>query len=142
MGHVVERVAGADDEGGRGDGPSEAIEDGGERVGDGDVVVDEEAVGVAAAIGDAPAHGLARADEDLGFAGGVLAVGLGGGRTIAEAAGVDDGEEAVAQLALDRLRELDRDDARGKLAVEHGPKALADTSRVDDDVLRPPGLGE
>ncbi len=81
--HGEEGIGGLDDDGVGVEGPGEAVEDGGEGIGDGDVVVDEEAVLVAAAFGDAPTHGAGGAGEDLGLAGGVLAVGLGAGNAIA-----------------------------------------------------------
>ena len=58
--------------------PIEFIEDGGEGIGDGDVVVDEESVFISATVGDAPAHDFLRSGEDLGFTGGILAIRFGG----------------------------------------------------------------
>ncbi len=85
-----------DDEGGRGKRPFEFIEDGGEGIGDWDVVVDEQTVLVAAASGNAPAHELARAGQDLGLAGGILAIRFRRGDAITEAASVDNGKEAIS----------------------------------------------
>ena len=94
--HFQKRIAGLDDDGVGVNGPLEVVEDGGEGIGDGDVVVDEEAVLVAATFGDTPAHDLRWAGEDLGFTGRVLTVGFLAWDAIAEAAGVDDGEKAIA----------------------------------------------
>ena len=140
--HGEEGVGGLDDDGVGVEDPVEAVEDGGEGVGDGDVVVDKQAVLVAAAVGHAPAHDLGRTGEDLGLTGGILPVGLSAGDAIPEASGVDDGEEAIAQLALDGLREFYRDDTRRKGFVEHGPQSFADAGGVDDDVLRYPQFGK
>jgi len=69
-----------------------------------------------------------------------LAVGLLAGDAITETSGVDDGEEAIAQLALYGLREFYGDDTRGKGFVEHGPQSFADSGSVHDDMLRHPEL--
>jgi hypothetical protein len=62
---ISRRVRMRDDEGRGVDRPGEFVEDGGEGVGDWDIVVDEAAFFVAAAFGDTPTHGAGRADEDL-----------------------------------------------------------------------------
>ncbi len=63
--------------------PFEAVEDGGEGIGEDVVVVDELAIGTARAVGDAPAEGLGGTGEDLADAMAVLEadlVGWGRGR--------------------------------------------------------------
>lgn len=58
--YLGEGVGGGDDEGGRGDGPFEGVEFGGEGVSHDEVVVDEEAGGgVAGSVFYAPAEDLA-----------------------------------------------------------------------------------
>ncbi len=59
-----------------------------------------------------------------------------------EATGLDDGEEAPADLGFFLGGEFDRDDAGGECAVEHGPEPFADAGGVDDDLLRGPFFGE
>jgi hypothetical protein len=122
--------------------PVEHVELGGEGVGEDEVVVDELPVRTTGTVGDAPAHGLAGTGEDLEDAIDILEADLIGVDAVAEAAGLDDGEEAPADLGFLLLGELDGDDAGGKGAVEQGPEALADAGSIDDDVPGMPGLGE
>jgi hypothetical protein len=98
--------------------PVELVKLGGEGVGEDEVVVDEPTVGSTGAIRDAPAEGLARTGEDLEDATGVLEADLIGVDAVAEATGLDDGEEAPTDLGFLLLGELDGDDAGGKGAVE------------------------
>ena len=56
--HGEEGVGGLDDDSVGVDGPVEVVEDGGEGIGDGDVVMDEEAVLVSATFRHTPAHDL------------------------------------------------------------------------------------
>ena len=64
------------------------------------------------------------------------------GGAIAEATGLDDGEEPPADLALFLCGKLDRDDAGRKGSIEHGPEAFADAGGIYDEVLRMPRVGE
>jgi hypothetical protein len=52
--------------------PFQAVEDGGEGIGEDMVVVDELTIGAAGPIGDAPAEGFGGTGEDLGDAMAVL----------------------------------------------------------------------
>jgi len=140
--HIQKRIARLDDDGVGVEDPCEAVEDGGEGISDGDVVMNEEAVLVAAAFGDAPAHDLGRSGEDFGLTSGVLPVSLSAGDAITEAASIDDGEKAITQFALHSLCEFNGDDASGKGFVEHGPQSFADAGGADDDVLRYPQFGK
>ncbi len=120
----------------------EFVELGGEGVGEDVVVVDEFAIGAAGAVGDAPAEGSLGAGEDFGDAVGVLEVDGAGVAVVTEAPGIDDGDEAPADLAFFLLAEFDGDDAAGEGAVEHGVEALANAGGVDDEVAGVPGFGE
>ncbi len=80
--------------------PVELVEFGGEGVGEDEVVVDELAIGTTRAIGDAPTQDLLGAGEDLADAMGVLEVNLISMRMVTETAGLDDGEEAPADLGF------------------------------------------
>jgi hypothetical protein len=107
--------------------PFELVEPGHQGVGQDEVVVDQLAVGAAAALGDASAEGPGGAGEDLAYTAGVLQADFirpgafaGGGERIAKAAALDDGEEAPAKLGLFLAGELDRDEAGGEGPVEHG----------------------
>jgi hypothetical protein len=122
--------------------PFELIKPGDEGVGEDEVVVDERAIGAASAVGDAPAKGLAGAGENLVAAMSVLEVDRIGVAMVTEAAGLNDGEEAPADLGFFRPGELDGDDAGGIGAVEHAPETLADAGGINDDVLGMPGVVE
>ena len=61
---------------------------------------------------------------------------------VTEAAGLDDGEEAPADLGFFLLGELDRDDTGGEGTIQQGPEAFADAGGIDDDVLGMPGFGK
>ena len=122
--HLQKRIGGIDNNGVGVEGPIEAVEDGGEGIGNGDVVVDEETVLIAATLGHTPTHDLRGTGEDLGLTGGVLAIRRFGGNTILETTSVDDGEKAITQLTLDGLREFNRDDFGRTGFIEHGPQAF------------------
>ena len=124
------------------DDPFEFVKDGCEGIGNGDVVVNEEPVLIAAAFGDSPTHNLRWASENLGFTGCILTVSFLAGNAITEAASINDGKEAIAEFTFHRLREFYGNDTRGEGFVEHGPQTFADASGVDDDVLRIPGFGK
>ncbi len=140
--HILKRVTGIDDEGRGGKVPFELVEFGDEGIGEDEVVVDEFAIRATGAIGDAPAEGLERAGEDLADAAAVLEADFVGMDMVTEAAGLDDGEEAPADLGFFRLGELDRDDTGREGTVEQGPEAFADAGGIDDDVLGMPGFGQ
>ncbi len=122
--------------------PFELIELGGEGIGEDEVVVDEFTIGATRAIRDAPAEGLLRAGQDLTNAMAILEVDFIGMGMVAEAPGLDDGEETPADLGFFLLGKLDRDDAFRKGTVEQRPEAFANAGGVHDDVLRTPGRGE
>jgi hypothetical protein len=140
--HIGKRVTGTDDTILGGKVPFELVEFGDEGIGEDEVIVDEFALGATRALGDAPAEGLLRAGEDLVNATAVLKTDIVGVDMVAEAAGLDDGEEAPAYFGFLRLGELDGDDTGGEGTVEERPEAFAHTGGVDDDVLGVPGLGK
>ena len=90
--------------------PFELVELDREGIGQDEVVVDEPAIRAAGAIRDAPAQGLLRAGQDLANAVGVLQADFVGVDVVTEATGLDDGEEAPAELGFLLPGELDRDD--------------------------------
>ncbi len=125
--------------------PFEAVEDGGEGIGEDVVVVDELTIGTAGAVRDTPAEGLGGTGEDLADTVVVLEAdrfAIVGGSGVGEASGLDDGEEAPADLGFFLGGEFDGDDASGKGTVEQRPKPFADPGGVDDDVLRGAMLGK
>jgi len=97
--------------------PFQAIEDGGEGVGEDAVVVDELAIGATRAIGDAPAEVLGGTGEDLVDAMAVLEADFVGGGGIIETAGFDDGEEAPANIGFFLGGEFDRDEAGQEVGI-------------------------
>jgi hypothetical protein len=63
-------------------------------------------------------------------------------RTITEATGIDDGEELPAKLGLNLPVELDGDDTMGEGFIQQGPKTLANTGGIHDDIFRAPTPGK
>jgi len=133
---------GIDDDGGGMEAPIKGVKLGDERVGEEEVVMYESAIGISFALGDTPTQGLGGTGQDFGLAGAVLDFDLGGGRTITEAPGVDDGKEAVADLALGGGGELDGDDFAGEGFVEQSPETFTHAGGVHDNVEGVPGFGE
>ena len=82
--------------------PFEQIQFRGEGIRQQEVVVDEFAIRATRAIRDAPAQDLERAGQDLADTTGVLQVDFGGMDMVTEAAGLDNGEEAPADLGFFR----------------------------------------
>ena len=141
--HILQGIMrGLEDNRGGGKVPFECVQPGNEGVGENEIIMEEFAIRATRAIGYTPAHGLERAGQDLTDAAGVLQADCVGVDMVTEAASLDDGKEAPADLGLFRLGELDRDDPGWEGPVEHGPEAFADTGGVDDDVLGMPGTGE
>lgn len=140
--HFLEGVAGGDDEGCGADGPFQLIEDGGEGIGDGDIIMDELAILVAAALGDTPTHELTRARNDLGFTGGILPISDFSRNAIAKATCINNGEKAIGKFALDLLCELDRDYASRKSLVQQCPQTFANACGIYDNMERTPGLAK
>ncbi len=94
--------------------PFELVELDAEGIGEDEVVVDELTIRATGAIGDTPAQRLERAGQDLTNAVTVLKADFVGMGMVTEAAGLDDGEEAPADLGFFLLGEFDRDDAGGE----------------------------
>jgi len=130
------------DGGGRGDDPLEAVEDGNEGIRHEMVVVDQVTGGITDTFRDTPTEGLGRAGKDLGLAGTVLGLDTGGGGKITEATGFDDGDESIADIALDGGGVLDRMDLAGPGTLEHGPETFANAGGIDDEVEGRPLLGK
>ena len=122
--------------------PFELVEPGDERIGQDEVVVDEFAIRATRAIRDTPTQVFLGAGQDLADATAVLQADLIGMDMVTEAAGLDDGEEAPANLGLFLLGELDRDDTRREGTIQKGPQPFAHAGGIDDDVLRVPGFGQ
>jgi hypothetical protein len=127
--------------------PFEAVEDGGKGIGEDVVVVDELTIETAGAVGNAPAESLGGTREDLADAVVVLeadrfVLQIVGGSWVAEATGLDDVEEAPADLRFFLGGEFNRDDASGEGTVEQCPETFAYAGGVDDDVLRGSLLGK
>jgi len=141
--HIVQGIGRRlNDNGGGGKVPFEYIQFGDQGIGENEIIVEEFAIRATRAIRDTPAQGLERAGQDRADAAGILQVDFVSMDMVPEAAGLDDGEEAPADLRFFLLRELDRDNAGGEGAVEHGPEAFAHAGGVDDDVLGMPGAGK
>ena len=102
MVHIQERIRRLDDDGWERETPFELIQLGDEGIGEEEIVVDEFAIRATGAIRDAPAEGLERAGQDLADATGVLQADFVGMDMVTEAAGLDDGEEAPANLGFFR----------------------------------------
>ena len=140
--HIQERVRRVNDEGLEGKIPFEIIQPSGEGVGENEIIVNEFAIWATSDIGDAPAESFHGAGEDLADAAGVLQADCIGVNVITEAAGLNDGKEAPANLGFFLLAEFYRDDPGWEGPVEHGPETFAHAGGVDDDVLGMPGFGE
>ena len=130
------------EKGGGGKVPFELVEFGGEGIGQQEVVVDEFAIRATRAIRDAPTEGLLGAGEDLADAAAVLQANFVGVDMVTEAAGLDDGEKAPAELGFLLFCEFDRNDTGREGTVEHSPETFAHAGGVDGEVLRVPGIGE
>ena len=102
--------------------PFEPVEFGNEGIGQDEIVVDELAIRATGAIGDAPAEGFGGAGEDLADAMAVLEADFVGMDMVTEAAGLDDGEEAPANLGFFLLGEFDRDDPGGEGMIEQAQR--------------------
>ncbi len=86
--------------------------------------MDETALWIAGVGGDAPAEDLAGVGKEVVGAVGVLEMDFIGVAVVAEAPGLDDGEELPAVLGFFRLGELDGKDAGGIAMIEHAPEAF------------------
>ena len=122
--------------------PFEAVEDGGEGIGEDVVIVDQAAIGTTGAIGNAPTQGFSRTGEDLTDAFAVLDADFIGRSGVCEPAGLDDGEEAPADLGFFLGCEFNGDYPGRKGMIEHSPEAFPNPGGIHDDVLRLPLVSE
>jgi len=138
---IIEQIEVKDGCGG-GDDPLKAVENGYEGIGHEMVVVDQLTGGIADTFRDTPTEGLGRTGEDLSLTGTILGLDTGVRGKITEATGFDDGDKAVADIALDGRGVLNGVDLTGPRTLEHGPETFANAGGIDDEVEGRPLLGK